>query len=189
MQLTTSQQELALSCFYLARNEANKVRIAAGSDWHDLRDEAFSVALFALCRAALKFNPDLGFAFTTYATKAIRTSLWEWTSEIMEKNNSEFNGSVCESGDITNLTDVEELLFDEKPEPLQVLLEKEKHKADKQLVKKVKRLFTPREKYIIDEHHRGRSQKELSREMQLSRTTLSKTYMGAIRKAKKVFNK
>jgi RNA polymerase sigma factor (sigma-70 family) len=72
IRLDDAQQQLAASGVNLARRLAGDYSRRYNLD----RDECLSAAMARLVRAAALFKPELGFAFTSYAHKAIRNALW-----------------------------------------------------------------------------------------------------------------
>lgn len=74
--LSRHEQELAASCYALALRKAAYF----GRDFPALREEAVSAACVALVLAARAYRPEMGFKFTTYAGRAIRSHLQKLAS-------------------------------------------------------------------------------------------------------------
>jgi RNA polymerase sigma factor (sigma-70 family) len=65
--MTDEQRELAAAHVHLARGAADKL----GRRWPALADDLYSAALVGLCDAAVKFRPEDGHQFATYAPQRI----------------------------------------------------------------------------------------------------------------------
>ncbi len=74
MYLTPVQKKLVLDNKRLAYYLANKYRSFTKSKKIDIEDLE-QIALCALCKASLKYHPDKGYAFSTYAATAIKNAL------------------------------------------------------------------------------------------------------------------
>lgn len=72
--LTDEQRDLAATCYDLVYYLTNEARIPSFLD----REEASSVAMFALLDAARLYDPSHGVRFSTYAGVAIRRRLWTY---------------------------------------------------------------------------------------------------------------
>jgi RNA polymerase sigma factor (sigma-70 family) len=72
------RNRLALSCQGLAVKEAHQFCTHIGRQAVSQLDDAIQQANLALLAAARLFRPELGFQFTTYATRTMRSQLWRW---------------------------------------------------------------------------------------------------------------
>lgn len=75
--LTDEQRELAAQNMPLAENIARKyARRFGGPEAAELREEIYSAALVALCKAAAKFDPSRPVRFSSYAYPTINRDIW-----------------------------------------------------------------------------------------------------------------
>lgn len=72
--MTPTQQALAADHMAIATSMVNRY----ASRRNPLRDELLGEARLALCRAAIKFNPDHGASFSTYAHRSVIHAIWNF---------------------------------------------------------------------------------------------------------------
>lgn len=72
VRLTESQKKLAADNYKLALKFANTRRPPSGMDYEEWIAECF----YLLVRAARKFDPELGFSFSSYAYRAMERGRW-----------------------------------------------------------------------------------------------------------------
>jgi len=93
MRLTAEQQKLAASAFRLAIKIAHKSAL-----YRFDREAAEEVALHALCSAAVRYAPERGTKFTTYAGKAVWKNLHREGAHLADKRSRRHRAGFREVG-------------------------------------------------------------------------------------------
>jgi RNA polymerase sigma factor (sigma-70 family) len=138
MRATKPTKQLPPERAYLVTENTGLAHKAA-NDWVrkrgriDLLEEATSAAMLALVRAAIGFNPELGWKFSTYAMTACKRTLWRLTEDL-ERGNLPDDLRIHDAGEIaerptlpfgpsdTELSDLRECLAVLTPRELGIMV-------------------------------------------------------------------
>lgn len=145
------------------------------------RDEDwYGIASIGLCKAAANFNPDLGYAFSTYAIKCIQAEINNAMLRENRKNglslgvfimsyNEELDSSDSQCGDWLELL----------PDTVDV----EKEACDRAMLDDIYGLLTERERVVIKAVYTGYSQREIGELIGCTQAHVGRIYSNIVDKA------
>ena len=147
------------------------------------QDEYESELMTALWKAAQKYDPSLGFKFSTYAIHGMKFA----RSKVWRKNDNKDGGKVHFSLSLGRSTrNGKYRSYTDEPDcDLKVGMRFHWHDDDKDELKREIAKLPKREREVLQQYISGKSCNQISREMKTSRQWISKVYWEGVTKLRR----
>ena len=137
----------------------------------DDKEEMTGVAMVALCRAANRFDPTLGYRFSTYAVRAIRNAIFrQWELQTLPTKGHDRTSQMCDA--------VMDSLGRLDPTPEFEIAERRRHAAD--MVAELLEPLDDRSREVVIAQMEGLSHEQIAKCMGLDRSSVTRIAKSAM---------